>query len=232
MIRAVLFDFNGVIVDDEPVHFELFQEVLKEDGVELAREDYYSKYLGMDDHDCFAAALRDRGASAGEDRIADLIQRKAKKYQERMDQAPPFVPGALDFIRTLSQTHFLAIVSGALRSEIEMLLKKGGVKDCFNVLVAAEDVERGKPDPEGYEKAFQELNRDFVASSEMLLPKECLVIEDSSWGIEAAKRAGMPCLAVTTSYGEKDLTGALAYLHDFKGVEAGTLLDGISGKSA
>ena len=228
MIRAVLFDFNGVIVDDEPLHFELFREVLKKEGVNLAREDYYSKYLGMDDHDCFAAALRDQKAEASEERINDLIGRKAKLYEERMRKTPPFVPGVSDFIRKLAVTHFLAVVSGALRREVEMLLQRAGVKDCINVVVAAEDVQHGKPDPEGFEKAFQQLNRDYVASSEMLLPQECLVIEDSSWGIEAATRAGMPAVGVTTSYPEKDLTGAIGYLHDFQGLEAEAWLQEIS----
>ncbi len=227
MIRAFLFDFNGVIVDDEPLHFQLFQKVLGEEEVHLKKEDYYSKYLGMDDEDCFHATLKDQGKDFTVEKVREMIQRKSHYYQDSIQKKPPFVPGVLDFIKDLSREHFFAVVSGALRSEIEMLLQIGKVRDAVNVLVAAEDVERGKPDPEGYEKAFQALNRDFVASSEMLLPPECLVIEDSIWGIKAAQAAGMPCVAVKTSFSEKEMPGAQYYLKDFKGIDAATLIKNI-----
>jgi len=225
MIRAVLFDFNGVIVDDEPVHFTLFQKVLAEEGLKLSKEHYYSRYLGMDDHDCFAAASRDQNALLSEAKIADCLERKNRYYQEEMEREPPFVPGVLKLIEGLAKTHFLAVVSGALRREVEWLLKRGGVAGYIQTIVAAEDVAHGKPDPEGYDKGMQILNRDCVASSEMLLPAECLVIEDSIWGIQAATAAGMPAIAVTTSFDEKQLPGAIRYFKDFSEVEADTLIE-------
>jgi len=228
MIRAVLFDFNGVIVDDEPVHFRLFQKVLGEEGVPLKKEDYYSKYLGMDDFDCFAAAARDAGKPKVEDKIHEMIARKSKYYDEEMAANTPFVPGVLDLIRSLEKKYYLAIVSGALRREVEMMLSRGKVRDLFSTIVAAEDIQHGKPHPEGYDKAMQILNRDSVASADMLLPAECLVIEDSIWGIQAATAAGMSAIAVTTSFVPSALPGAKLYLKDFQGLDAEGLMKQIA----
>ena len=227
MIRAILFDFNGVIVDDEPVHFKLFQKVLNEEGLKLTREAYYQKYLGMDDRDCFKAAGKDLGKGFNVAQLQQLIDRKARYYLDEMKKNPPFIPGALEVLKTLGKTHFIAIVSGALRSEIEMLLKMGGVAGEVSVIVAAGEVDKGKPDPAGFLKAIQLLNRDCVASSERLVPEECLAVEDSSWGIEAARKAGLACVGLTTSYQEKDLPGAVLYLKDFSGAGRGQFLKAV-----
>lgn len=230
MIRAVLFDFNGVIVDDEPVHFRLFQKVLAEEGLRLSKETYYQKYLGMDDRDCFGASSADLGAGFSPGKIQELIDRKAAYYSEEMKKNPPFVPGALNLVRSLGDTHFVAVVSGALRSEIEMLLEAGGVAKAVSVIVAAGEVEKGKPSPEGFIKGIESLNRDFVASSERLLPGECLAVEDSSWGIQAAREAGLVCVAVTSSYSENDLPGAVLYLKNFSGMDGETFLKSVEAK--
>ena len=224
MIRAVLFDFNGVIVDDEPVHFKLFQKVLAEEGIKLSKKDYYSKYLGMDDFDCFATAARDAGQPAEEAQVQSWIQRKSKYYDQEMETNTPFVPGVLEFIRILSEKHYLGVVSGALRREIEMMLRRGGVREAFSAIVAAEDFEKGKPDPEGFDLGMRMLNRDCVASADLLLPGECLVFEDSIWGIQAATAAGMPVAALTTSFAPSALPGAKVYLKDFTGLDAEELL--------
>lgn len=228
MIRAVLFDFNGVVVDDEPVHLRLFQKVLAEEGVKLSKENYYSKYLGMDDFDCFLAAAKDAGESLGEAKIQEMIARKSKYYDEAMAADTPFVPGVLSFIQSLSPKYYLAVVSGALRREIEMMLTRGKVRDCFSVIVAAEDIENGKPHPEGYDKAMQLINRDYVASADLLLPAECLVFEDSIWGIEAATAAGMPSVAVTTSFIPSALPGAKQYINNFESLDAQAFLGKIA----
>lgn len=216
MIRAILFDFNGVILDDEPVHLELFQKVLGDEGIDLSRDDYYSKFLGMDDHDCFQAAAKNKGKSLSEEQVEQLTAKKSKLYFNKIKKNPPFIPGVLKFIRDFSKTHFLAIVSGALRQEIEWALEIGKVKDDFSVIVGAEEVKKGKPDPEGFQKALNTLNRDFVAASERLLPEECVVIEDSHWGIEAGRKSGMVCVGVTTSYRESELSGAKFCVKDFE----------------
>jgi len=227
MIRAILFDFNGVIVDDEPLHFELFQRVLKEAGYSLTKEGYYSKYLGMDDKDCLSTATKDLGEELSAPKIQELIERKNTYYQKEITKKPPFVPGIIPFIKSLSDTHYLGIVSGALRSEIELLIKLGEISNEINVIVAAGEVQKGKPSPEGFQKCLELLNRDFVAASERLLPEECLVIEDSTWGIESATQAGMPCVAVTTSYSQDQMKGALLYIKDFQGRNAQDFLNNV-----
>ena len=230
MIRAIIFDFNGVIVDDEPEHFRLFQKVLAEEGMKLTKDNYYSRYLGMDDHDCFKAASRDLKKELDDKKIEELIERKAVYYEKEVLADPPFVPGALSLIRDLGKTHYLAIVSGALRSEIEGILQKGGVRDCISAIVAAGEVAAGKPDPEGFRKGMELLNRDYVASSERLLPEECLAIEDSHWGLEAATASGMPCVGVTTTYEEKVLKDAVICLKDFSGTSGEEFLKRVEAK--
>jgi beta-phosphoglucomutase len=227
MFRAIFFDFNGVVVDDEPYHLASFQYVLKEQGVELSRETYYSHYLGMDDHDCLQAAARDQNKVFSEALIEELIAKKAIHYEQSLKNHVPFVPGVIDFIRKLEQDCYLAVVSGALRREIEMLLTLGNIRDCFNVIVAAEDVQHGKPSPEGYQKAFDSLNRDYIPQHQILLPSECLVIEDSIWGIQAAQAADMAAVAVTTSYAQEDLPGALEYVKDFTEIEVPAFLEAL-----
>lgn len=204
-LRAVIFDFNGVIVDDEPLHLELFKTVMAELGIVLSNEEYREKYLGFDDRGCFTAALADAGRVAEAENaalIAALIERKAGLYVAAINQSCPLFPGAVPLVKSLAETLPLAIASGALRNEIEIVLGRAGVRDLFQAIIAAEDVSACKPDPEGYVKALAALN---ALGQEAIRPEQCLVIEDSVAGIEAAKRAGMRCLAVTNSYAAEEL---------------------------
>ncbi len=207
-LRAVIFDFNGVIVDDEPLHLELFRIVLAEEGIELNDEDYHEQYLGYDDRGCFVAALTGsgRGREASDAAfINELIERKAALYREAIKERYLLFPGVVELVRRLANKFPLAIVSGALRSEIEMVLERGEIRDCFSGIVAAEAVSACKPNPEGYVKALAGLNEN---ARPAIQPSECLVIEDSVAGVEAAKRAGMRCLAVTNSYAAEELKDA------------------------
>jgi HAD superfamily hydrolase (TIGR01509 family) len=207
-LRAVIFDFNGVIVDDEPLHLELFRIVLAEEGIELSDEDYHEKYLGYDDRGCFIAALTDAGREVDANDatfINDLIGCKAVLYRKAIMERYLLFPGVVELVRKLAGKYPLAIVSGALRSEIEMVLDRGEIRGCFSAIIAAEDVGACKPDPEGYIKALAALN---ASSGVMISPTDCLVIEDSIAGVEAAKRAGMRCLAVTNSYAAEELKQA------------------------
>lgn len=178
----------------------MFQKVLGEEGILLTREAYYQKYLGLDDRGCFEQVLRDFGREPAEAGVADLIHRKNEAMLEHLKQGSVLMPGAVDLIHSLKGKYFLTIVSGALRNEILAILRGAGLADAFQVIVAADDVAHGKPHPEGFQSAIRLLNRDFVPPAEILLPGECLAIEDSPWGIEAAKKAGAFCLAVETSY--------------------------------
>ncbi len=206
-MRAIIFDFNGVIVDDEPLHLELFHRVLEEEGLKISDREYHEKYLGYDDRGCLTAVLNDRGRSYEVDYIDRLIARKAEYYQEEIQNRCALFPGVIELVRRSARRFPLAIASGALRDEIELVLERGGIRGCFEVIVSAEDVSACKPDPEGYLKALSELCA-LKTPNPAIKPGECLVIEDSIAGVQAAKRAGMRCLAVTNSYRAEELREA------------------------
>ncbi len=217
MLRAVIFDFNGIIVNDEPIHLEMLQKVLEEEGISLSSEDYYARYLGFDDRGCFKAAFQERGRALDETRLGELIRRKAVYYQEAMERGLTAFPGVDRLIRALSSRFPLAIASGALRSEIESILAAMNLKNLFQAIVSAEDVQAGKPEPEIFITALARLN-ETVARGEVLRPSECLVIEDSREGIRGARRAGMKCLAVTNSHPAAELGEADIVLNSLEGI--------------
>lgn len=199
MIRAVIFDFNGVLVDDESVHFALFREVLGQEGVVITADDYHGRYLGLDDRGCFEAALLDAGQGADRARLDALIARKAKRYFEVAGRGLRFFPGAAGCLAALADGFPLAINSGALRPEIEFALDLLGRRDAVAVIVSAEETARCKPDPEGYTLALEGLRRCGRAPAD-LDAGSCLVIEDSLAGIESAKGAGMWAVGVPNTY--------------------------------
>lgn len=204
-LRAIFLDFNGVIVNDELVHFVLFQKVLKEEGMTLNSEEYYSTFIGMDDRGCFQTVLGNHQGTVTEDRVEELVRRKAKYYREKIQEGIPLFPGVEGFIRDVSRHCYVGVVSGALRSEILTVLNRARLVDCFQVVVSAEETKNWKPHPEGYLLALELLNeriRPAVAAG------ECVAIEDTAAGIEAAHGAGMKCLAVTNSCAADDLNEA------------------------
>jgi len=202
VLRAVLFDFNGVLVDDEPIHLELFQKVLAEEGIALSAADYYARYLGLDDRSCFAAVLAAAGEPATVPRLMRLIARKASYYRERIRRdGYSFSPGAAGLVRELAaRGTVLGVVSGALREEVEGALRQEGLLDRFKVLVTAEDVEESKPDPQGYLRALEALNSFPPLPERLFHPHEVLAVEDSPAGLAAAAEAGLPTLGVVRPY--------------------------------
>jgi beta-phosphoglucomutase len=217
MLRAVIFDFNGIIVDDEPIHFELFQRVLKEEGIKLTEADYYTRYLGFDDRGAFSTAYREHGRGLTQPKLAQLIERKAAYYQEDIKSKMRVFPGVQTLIPELARKLPLAIASGALRHEIEIILSGFGLLECFRAIVSAEDVTRGKPEPEIFLKALAQLNAAF-SKDHPISPAECLVIEDSKEGIRGARRAGMKCLAVTNSHPAELLDEADGIVGSLEGI--------------
>lgn len=207
VLRAVLFDFNGILVDDEPIHFQLFQRVLGEEGVDLSEAEYYRSYLGFDDRGCLAAALEAAGQAASPARLARLIARKASYYRERIRrEGYRLFPGALDLVRGLNESGVaLGLVSGALREEIEEALRQAGVGELFKTIVAAEDVVESKPDPQGYLLALERLNSEPPLPDRLYHPHELLAIEDSPAGLEAARSAGIGTLGVAHTYPSAEL---------------------------
>ncbi len=205
MIRAVIFDFNGVLVDDESLHFELFREVLAEVGVDLTERQYHQKYLGFDDRRCLEEVLTDNGRDAPPSLLDDLIARKAARYIPRAEGGLRYFPGAIAAVQALARRFPLAINSGALRPEIEFSLLRMGIRERIVAVVSAEDATNGKPDPEGYLLALDALR---AAVGEDLEAAHCLVFEDSLAGIMSAKGAGMWAVGVSNTYVEDALRKA------------------------
>ncbi len=206
MLDAMIFDFDGVVVDSEPIHLACFRDVLAGCGIELTSEDYYGKYLGFDDHDCFGAVMSENGRRVDERQIADLTGRKTLLVQQAFSESVRPLPGAIELMRAArSAGAALAICSGALREEILLAGRTVGAIDLVDVVVSAEDVHAGKPDPEGYILALKLLGEKLARPSN---PSATWVVEDSPAGVQAAKEAGMNVLAVTNSYGRTDLAAA------------------------
>jgi HAD superfamily hydrolase (TIGR01509 family) len=206
MISAVIFDFNGVIVDDESVHFDLFREVLEQEGVIITYQDYHDRYLGYDDAGCFEHVLADHGQTYDDARIADMIARKGRRYFEVAEEGLKYFPDAAATIRRMADQYPVAINSGALRAEIVFTLEKLGLRDRISAIVAAEDATHCKPHPAGYVQALEALRRTHPVLD--LQPASCLVIEDSMAGLQSAKGAGMKAVGITQTYPAADLLGA------------------------
>jgi HAD superfamily hydrolase (TIGR01509 family) len=205
MLKAIIFDCDGVIADTEPIHLAGFARVLAEEGIVLAEDDYFAHYLALDDRGCFTRAFSELEAPLTQDQLAALIKRKADVVERAMETGLTLLPGAAEFIRTAAARYPLAVASGALRAEIETIVNHGALRDCFRAIVSAEDVPRSKPFPDPFIKALELLN---LSTTEPIEAGECLVIEDSIHGIRAAQQAGMRCLAVTNSYPKEKLEEA------------------------
>lgn len=205
-LDALIFDFDGVIVDSEPVHLVCFRQVLADNDISLTQEDYYTKYLGFDDHDCFLAVAADNGVTFTEQQVAEMTEAKTVLVQKIFSKSIQPLPGAVEFIaEAASRGVPMAVCSGALREEIKLASQTIGILEHFAEIIAAEDVAHGKPDPEGYRLALSKL---CDKTGRTLKAETCVVVEDSPAGIEAAKAAGMKVLAITNSYAAEMLTGA------------------------
>lgn len=196
--EAVIFDFDGVIVDTEPLHYAAFQRTLEPLGLHFSWLEYVETYIGFDDRDAFRHAFSSNGITLTPDRLLQLIEQKAAFFEEVIGLGVSAYPGVLDLIFKLNtQKVPLAICSGALRSDIDPILAMLDITDCFDVIVTADDVAASKPDPECYQLAFQRL----LSTSNYTFSKEATIaIEDTPAGISAAKAAGLLVCAVTNSY--------------------------------
>jgi len=192
-----LFDFNGVLVDDEAVHLEAFREVLKPLGVAIDDAAYAERYLGFDDAGAFRAILTDAGHTPTDDDVKRLIDAKKPVYMERIGDQLVVFDGAVDLVRRRAKHGLVGIVSGALRHEIEHALKVMGVRDDIAFIVSAEDTTECKPDPQGYTLGSRKL-QELLPKGETI--RNLFAIEDSIAGIESAKSALLMCAAVTHSY--------------------------------
>ena len=207
MIQAVLFDFNGVVINDEALHMKAYREVLASEGVELTEEGYYTM-LGMDDRTFVRTAFERAGVELTEERMLSVIEREAAAHREMIDEELPLCAGAVTFVKALARAHPLAIVSMWSRAGIDYVLQRAGLAGQFAAVVSAEDVSACKPDPECYRRGLERLNE---TRGQTVLPfraDECLVVEDAPPGILAARAAGMRTLGVTNTVSEKALRAA------------------------
>jgi HAD superfamily hydrolase (TIGR01509 family) len=197
MLRAILFDFDGVILDSEAYHYEAFRKVFEEEGFTLSREIYYQNCLGFNDAECFRWGLKGTGKIDQAGGIDRLTERKAVYFDEFLRKEMRFFPGVCDFIRAAARKFPLSVTSMARRREIEATLRQAGLLELFCLIVSGEDVVRTKPDPEAYEKTLRRLNAHLSpAPAQRIRAAECLVIEDSAAGIASAKGAGMRVLGL------------------------------------
>ncbi len=203
MLRAVIFDFDGVITDSEILHLEAFNRVLAQYDVEITVEDYYKDYLGLTDVECFKALADEGRLKVETQEIENFVKQKNEIFEETLKADSRIIEGVVDFLEMLRQNSVrMAICSGSLLAEIELILKQAQLGRFFEVIVSADEIEKGKPDPEGYLLALERLNQN---DNNAILPDECIVIEDSHWGLEAAKAAGMHTVAVTNSFDAEQL---------------------------
>jgi len=257
-LKMVVFDFDGVIADSEKAHFQMFSEVLLEEGTQLSWTEYCDKYLGYTDLECFEQVLIDKGRNPTPDMINNLFQRKKIKFARYIQQHSLIMPGVRELLKDLADNKITcSICSGALREEVQFILDKEDLSSYFAFIIAAGDVSQGKPDPQGYLLSLDRFNSMSTqnqpsctnnhpiaaddppccaskhpipaekppccsnnphlptcpssqcpkngAKSGLAQPYECVVIEDSIWGIQAAQAAEMKCLAVATSYPAEQL---------------------------
>jgi len=203
---AIVFDFDGVIADSEPVHFRCFAEELDSIGIALDEEEYYRRYIGYEDHEGFEVMLRDREVKFDQALIERLVAGKTAKLQHHMRETIQPISGTAEWIAELRQRSIpMAICSGAQREEVLLGLERFDLAGAFAVIVAAQDVARSKPDPQGYAQAVQQLGMQLGRE---LSPGPCLAIEDSAAGIAAARGAGLAVVAITSSHPAEQLTSA------------------------
>ncbi len=194
-LRAAVFDFDGVIVDSEPLHFRALRDALLADGVTITAQEYWGSYLAYHDRAAICLALEEHREPAPPERVTRIERHKVARFAELVPEVPVF-DGARELVRALADELPLAIASGARHEEIEAILQGLGLRDAFAAIVGVDDVERAKPDPLPYLEAARRL----AASAPGLAAAECVAFEDSPPGIVAALGAGMRVVGVAHSY--------------------------------
>ena len=208
MIQAIFFDFNGVIIDDEPLQLAAYQDVLREQGIALTESDYYGA-LGMDDKTFVRAAFARANKNLTEDVLKDTLAGKTLRHRRLIENALPLFPGVVTFLKATARHYSLGLVSMATQTEIEYVLNRARLRSLFSVIVSAEDVQICKPAPDCYRTALKKLNERRQAERRLpLLGSECLAIEDSPPGIESARQAGLHTLGISNTVSDQELRAA------------------------
>jgi beta-phosphoglucomutase len=206
MLAAVIFDFDGIVVDTEPIHYRSFQVVLEPLGLGYSWDEYVDRYMGFDDRDAFREAFRSAGRELDGNFLEELIALKASLFQDVVGEGVTPYPGVVELITSLAGELPVALCSGALRSDVDPILSRLFLDKAFSVKVTAEEVPASKPDPASYALAVQRLAKTFPGRG--IVPSRCVAIEDTPAGIASASRAGIPVLAVTNSYPAAQLVEA------------------------
>ena len=217
-LRAAVFDFDGVLVDSEPLHYRSLRDALRPEGVEISEEEYLQVYLAYDDREAIRLALERHGEDPAPARRERIEARKVDIFARMIPEIPVF-DGARDLVRALEQDMPLAIASGARHDEVDAILRGVGLRDAFQAIVGAEDAERTKPDPAPYVEAARQL----AARTGGLAPEECVAFEDSMPGIASALGAGMKVVGVAHSYPAEKLRAAHRVVDSLVGLDAGAL---------
>jgi beta-phosphoglucomutase len=209
MLKAIIFDFNGVIINDEPIHFRSMRDTVAELGITIGEEEYWAKYLPFDDERCLTEICLNHSVTLNADQRRKALARKVERYKRQLSDELPIFPGAAEFIRIAAARYPMAIASGARREEVLGTLEAAGLTGCFRVIVAAENFTLGKPHPESFLLALERLN-EVLDGDGPIAARECLVVEDSVGGVRGARAAGMKCLAISNTYPRELLAGASA----------------------
>jgi len=199
LLRAIIFDFDGIIVDSEPLILKLTQEMAAQEGWSVSEEEYYRDYLALDDRGIVEHLYTSHGRPIDHTRRDELVAWKGRRYEEIIHDGLPPMPGAVEFVTKVATHYPLAIASGSLRAEIHHLLTHLGLREKFSVLATADDCQHSKPDPEVYLLALLRLRTLPNFRDDPLQSEECLAIEDAPLGVVAAQAAGFKCLALAHS---------------------------------
>lgn len=217
MLTAVIFDFDGIIVDTEPLHYKAFQEILVPLGLGYSWEEYLKRYIGFDDRDAFREAFRSGGREIDDQELRLLIEEKGTAFQRTIVSGVEPYQGVVELVRSISGNLPLALCSGALPGDILPILKQLGIDGAFDAVVTAADVNASKPDPASYALTVARLQAAFPQRE--IIPARCLAIEDTPAGIASATGAGLKAMAVTNSYPEESLGGACRVVPSLAGID-------------
>ena len=220
-LKAVLFDFNGVIIKDEAIHQQLIEEILLAENLRPSVQEYREICLGRSDRICISELLKRRGRVVTENYLTQIVTRKTQAYQLQLEKLEklPIYPGLEDLIFKIRVAQLpMGVVSGALRCEVELVLNRIQLTQHFSVIVAGDDIKVSKPEPDGYLFAVERLNQQYPNLKAQAA--DCLAIEDTPAGIEAAKRAGMQVVGVANTYPfhmlQRQANWTVDYLHDLE----------------
>lgn len=208
MIKAILFDFNGVIIDDEMLQLQAYQEVFVPYDVPLSKAQYLQA-LGMDDPTFVQNAFAGAGKDLTDETLANILSSKTQVHRRLLTDDLPLFHGVKTFLKASARDFTLGLVSMASRKEIGYIFERAHLASIFSFIVSAEDVDVCKPAPDCYLQGLEKLNKHLRQAGQMTAQaNECLAIEDSPPGIVSARTAGMHTLGVTNTVAEVELRAA------------------------